>query len=405
VGWFSNINSTKTLSFATKNTDYLFLNYKNIVPEINLRNNKVNTRWHLLKKPLKIRLYQDVEYPQYSQLFIEPQLGYNLYDGIIIAGEIKNITTLHKDFEYVITPAYSLRSKSFTGSARAVFHKYLENKKINSYRMGIAGNFFHYQPNLAYQKITPFAQLFFKRKDLRSVKKRYFNANYTFVKKDVDQENILFDTFYKYGVFNLEYNYRNPELINNFSYQFNIETAKEMSRFSTDIRFRKLTNYRQYFSVRFFGGVFLNNQTDNDFFSFGVNRPNDFLFRYGYFGRDEKKGFFSQQIIINDGGFKSQIPVEFANQWITSINTSVSLWRWFEIYNDVGLIKNRNQKVYFAHDKGVRLNFINEIFEIYLPVHSNNGWEVTKPHYERRIRFVFKPYFSTIYNYLKRGFF
>lgn len=158
------------------------------------------------------------------------------------------------------------------------------------------------------------------------------------------------------------------------------------------------------FGVRLFVGSFLYNNTQGDFFSYGVNRPNDYLFRYGYFGRSETKGLFSQQIISNDGGFKSQAPIGFANQWITSLNTSIGIWRWFEIYNDVGLIKNRNKKVFFVHDKGIRLNFINDIFEIYFPIHSNNGWEVAQPHYEKRIRFVFKAQFSSIYNFVKRGF-
>jgi hypothetical protein len=226
--------------------------------------------------------------------------------------------------------------------------------------------------------------------------------NYTMLNKDIDTNQTT--TNNKYGVFNLNYRFNNPELINNFSYDADLEIGKKFGKISTDIRFRKLTNYNQQFGVRLFAGIFFNNQTIDDFFSYGVNRPNDYLFRYGYFGRDETHGFFSQQIIINDGGFKSQMPVGYANQWITSLNTSIGIWRWFEIYNDVGFIKNKNQKIFFAHDKGVRLNFVNDIFEIYLPVHSNNGWEVSKPHYEKRVRFVLKAYFSTIYNYFKRGF-
>jgi len=98
------------------------------------------------------------------------------------------------------------------------------------------------------------------------------------------------------------------------------------------------------------------------------------------------------------------MPVQFANQWLTSLNTSFSIWRWFELYNDLGFVKNNNKKAFFIHDKGIRLNFINEILEIYLPIHSTNGWEIKQPHYEKRIRFVFKANFNSIYNFLRRGF-
>ncbi|HIP49104.1 MAG TPA: aminopeptidase [Lutibacter sp.] len=402
--WLTNIQQTQSISLANDSIKYWSLNYNSLVPEINLRNNKVNNKWSFFKKPLKIRWLNDIDDPTKNQLYIEPKTDFNLYDGIILATSIKNKNSLHKNFTYSITPAYSFRGKSLTGSVKALYHKYLENSIINSYKLGVGGSYFHYQPNLAYKKLTPFAQVFFKRKNLRSVKSSSLSMGFTLVDKEVDIDENTTSEFDKYKVFRLSYNYQNPEIIDNFSHSTNLEIGEKYTKLYADIRYRKLTNYNQQFGVRFFAGTFLNNNTQTDFFSYGVNRPNDYLFKYGYFGRTETDGIFSQQIIINDAGFKSQMPVGFANQWMTSLNTSIGIWRWFEIYNDVGLIKNRNQKVFFAHDKGVRLNFVNDIFEIYLPLHSNNGWEITQPHYEKRIRFVFKAHFSSIYNFVKRGF-
>ncbi len=183
-----------------------------------------------------------------------------------------------------------------------------------------------------------------------------------------------------------------------------MEFGSKFSKISADIRYRKLTNNNQQFDARLFAGAFFHNESTTDYFSFGVNRPHDYLFRYRYFGREETEGILSQQIIINDGGFKSQIPVGFANQWISSFNTSIGLWRWVEVYNDVGLVKNQGKSVYFVHDKGIRLNFIHNILEVYFPMHSNNGWEVAQPHYEEKIRFVFKADMASIYGFLRRGF-
>jgi len=402
--WMTGIKVSKILTLASDSIKYWTLNYKNKVPEINLRNNKANKKWTLFKKPLRIRWLNDVDDPSKYQIFIEPKTDFNLYDGVLLATSIKNKNTLHKNFTYSITPAYSFRGKSLAGSAKAIYHKYLEHKTINSFRLGIGGGFFHYQPDLAYKKLTPFAQIFFKRKNLRSVKNSSLSMGFTLVDKEIDVDDNASSQYNKYKVFRLSYNYQNPEIIDNFSHSTNLEIGEKYTKLYADIRYRKLTNYNQQFGVRLFAGTFIDNNTTSDFFSYGVNRPNDYLFRYGYFGRTETDGLFSQQIIINDGGFKSQMPVGYANQWMTSLNTSIGIWRWFEIYNDVGLIKNKNQKVFFAHDKGVRLNFVNDIFEIYLPVHSNNGWEVAQPHYEKRIRFVFKAHFSSIYNFVKRGF-
>ncbi len=402
--WFTEIDTVKIISLPKKNSNRWVLNYENKVPEINRRNNSETTHWSLLNKPLKIRLLADFEAPNYTQVFLEPKADYNLYDGIIIASTFKNYSKLHKDLKIAATPSYSFKSQSISGYFKTVYHKYLENKTINSYRFGIGGSYFHYQPNLAYKKITPYAQIFFKRKNLRSVKSRSTSISYTMVDKEIDLTQTTASEFDSYNILNLNYSYHNPEIINNFSYSTDIEIASKFSKLSTDIRFRKLTDNNQQFGVRLFAGIFLHNKTTTDYFSFGINRPNDYLFKYRYYGRAETDGIYSQQIIINDGGFKSQIPVGFANQWITSLNTSIGIWRWFEIYNDAGLVKNKNKSVYFVHDKGVRLNFVNDIFEVYFPLHSNNGWEVAKPHYEERIRFVFKADFSSIYSFLKRGF-
>lgn len=402
--WLTDIDSTQSITVAKDNTAYWVLNYEKKVLEMNPRNNTEKTHWSFIKKPIKIRWLRDAEAPNHSQLFLEPKVDYNYYDGVIMAINLKNKSSLHKNFIFSITPSYSLKSQSVTGSFKLLYHEYMENRLINSYRVGLIGSYFHYQPELAYKKLNPYAQIFFKRKNLRSVKSSSASLSYIMVDKEVSDNDIAATDFDKYNVLNFNYSFDNPEIIDNFSFYSNLEFGSKFSKLSTDIRFRKLTNNNQQFDARLFAGVFFYNESTTDYFSFGVNRPHDYMFRYRYFGREETEGIFSQQIIINDGGFKSQIPVGFANQWITSFNTSIGLWRWLEIYNDVGLVKNRSKSVYFVHDKGVRLNFIHNILEVYFPMHSNNGWEVSQPHYEEKIRFVFKADMASIYSFLRRGY-
>ena len=63
---------------------------------------------------------------------------------------------------------------------------------------------------------------------------------------------------------------------------------------------------------------------------------------------DPKAGFFSQQFILAEGGFKSKLDTPYANQWITTLNGSFTIWNWIEVYGDVGFIKNKNQKEQFV---------------------------------------------------------
>jgi hypothetical protein len=88
-----------------------------------------------------------------------------------------------------------------------------------------------------------------------------------------------------------------------------------------------------------------------------------------------------------------------------SINSSVGLWRWIEVYNDVGLMKSKNQRVFFGYENGIRLNFVHEFLEVYFPMYSNNGWEINDPGYATKIRFVLTINPKKIINFAKRGFF
>ena len=143
---------------------------------------------------------------------------------------------------------------------------------------------------------------------------------------------------------------------------------------------------------------------DNDYYNFGVNSSTDYLFDYNFLGRSETSGILSQQIIINDGGFKTKYN-DYADSWMFSTNTHVSIWKFFEVYGDLGLYKNRDVKTKFIWDTGVRFNFVPEILELYFPIYSDKGSEFSEPHYEERIRFVFTADFGEIINYFRRGLF
>jgi hypothetical protein len=137
-----------------------------------------------------------------------------------------------------------------------------------------------------------------------------------------------------------------------------------------------------------YAGTYLYNNANTIFFDFALDRPSDYLFDYSYFGRSENSGFWSQQYLTAEGGFKSKITDKFANQWITAGNASISIWNWIEAYGDVGLLKNNGFSPKFVYDSGIRLNLVPDYFELYLPISSTNGWEIAQPHYAEKIRFV-----------------
>ena len=403
--WLIGIDSISTITVPKNGFDRLSLNYEFDLPEYNLKNNWKNIDKKLFNRPLQLKFFKDVENPFYNQIFYTPVYRFNYYDGLVLGMALSNKTLLDKSFQYKIIPSFSTKSNTFSGSYSFVYEYLPENNNINKFVIGAGGSNYHYAPNLTYNTIMPFAALEFKRKSLRDVSSKLLVASLTSVDREKSPTQIQHPETNKYNIFNFGFGYSKPDIIDDIRFSTGIEISKKFSKLSLTAQFRKLTDTNRQFDFRFFAGAFLSNKTETNYFSFALDRPTDYLFQYDYLGRSETSGFFSQQIIINEGGFKSKLPVPYANQFLTTLNTSIGLWRWFEVYTDVGFVKNRNEKVYFAHENGIRLNFVQDILEVYFPLHSNLGWEITEASYSSKIRFVLVIKPKRIYNFIKRGFY
>jgi hypothetical protein len=401
--WVTGVDSTKTVTIAKGDFDKISLNYEQLYPEYNTLDNWKNVGKSILNKPIQLKLIKDIEDPYYNQLFYQPELGYNYYDGITLGLKLHNKPIIPRNFIFKLVPSYATKSQSFTGLASVIYNQFFEKSKIQNIIYGLYASNFHYAPDLSYGVFAPYISTIFRRKSLRDVGGSSLTVKYVNIHKETAQGTVTNEEDI-YNVLNIKYINSKPNIIEGVSYKINADISSNFTKFSTDIRYRKLTAKNRQLDFRFFGGAFLNNKTTGDYFSFGLDRPSDYLFEQNYFGRSESSGIFSQQVIINDGGFKSVLPTRFANQYMASFNSSIGLWKWVEYYNDVAFLKNKGENTYFAYENGIRFNFIHNILEIYFPMYSNNGWEITQEAYPSKIRFVLTARPSTIYNFFRRGF-
>ncbi|WP_255593065.1 metalloprotease [Mesoflavibacter sp. SCSIO 43206] len=391
--WIEGFKGTKKIKVEKTEADQLALNYDNVAPEFNQRNNfKKLDGFFLTNKPLQFRLFKDIEDPNYSQVFFMPEFEYNFYDGLSPGLKLYNKTLLSKRLNYKISPKFGIKSKQLVGSASVSYSARPENSNNFRTRYGISGNYYNYAPNLSYTSFTPYIDFIFRdHKNLRDNKREYLNFRYVNIDREVDPTGEFeTDGEPKYGVFNARYSINDRNLKETKYFNIDLQLSKDFGKASTTLEFRTLTEKNNQFNLRVFSGVFLYNQTyqDSDFFSFALDRPTDYLFDYDYLGRSEEQGLLSQQLIIAEGGFKSKLEQQFANQWITTVNTSATIWRYIMAYGDVGVIKSQNLSPKFVYDSGIRLNLVEDYFEIYLPVYSNLGWEIGQPNYDQKIRFI-----------------
>ncbi|MBU3011861.1 aminopeptidase [Polaribacter vadi] len=401
--WVTNVNDTATVYLPKDGINKVALNYENLYPELNTLDNWKSLKDRIFNKPLKFSLFKDIQDPYYNQVFYQPNASYNFYNGLILGIKLNNQPLIKRNLEFSLSPSYATKSNSVVGSFSVRYSQYFEKTKIYRILYGISGSTSDYAPNLAYKSFVPYVNLIFKRKDLRDATYESIGAKLLHIDKEIPIDVIRTDED-SYSIFSVNYNYVNPDIIKEFRYNFSFEVAQNFSKIAADIRYRSLSTSNTQLDFRIFAGTFLNNSTKGDYFSFGLDRANDYLFQLNYLGRSENSGFFSQQFIIAEGGFKSVLPTRFANQYMLAFNSSFGLWRWVEFYNDVAFLKNKHHPLYFGYNNGIRFNFVHHIFEIYFPLYSNNGWEVSQPAYAEKIRFTLTADIGSIYNFFKRGF-
>ncbi|WP_281753653.1 metalloprotease [Neptunitalea chrysea] len=385
--WLENINDTKTINIKNNGEDKFVLNYEKIIPEYNQRNNYKSTKGFLLNhKPLQVRLFQDAEDPNYNQVFFMPEFGFNLYDGLILGTKLYNKTLLTKPFLYTIRPQYGFSSKDIVGGASVQYRQFVENSNLFLINYALSGAYYHYAEGLVYKSFTPSVSFTFRPEDLRSNKRQRLNVRAVNIERQEDTLVVLENP--SYTVFNARYLNYNNDILNYKSWFIDAQVGNKFSKVSFNYEYRKLYNSNRQLNIRVFGGKFIHNNTNTNYFDFALDRPTDYLFDYNYLGRSENSGLFSQQLIMAEGGFKSKLIPQYSNDWMLTTNFSTSIYRWIEAYGDLGFVKNKHMPTKFVYDSGIRLNLVTDYFELYLPVYSNNGWEISDPSYANNIRFV-----------------
>ncbi len=374
-------------SQAPLNLDFVGINYFNNYPELQNNNNFKKVNRHFLSRDLQIRPYRDFENPLKNQLFVNPFFDYNYYDGAILGLQFFNESVLHNTFNYIITPTYGFKNRSLTGNFSLFNTTYFNRPSFYALSYGFKFSYFHYNHNLVYRKYNPSLTFKFRSSYLRQRKGHYIKFQYLYINKD--PENQIISETDKYQIFDIKTHFYHVKIIKDLFVTTDLQLSQEFGKISTTLRYRFFTDQNRQWDFRLFAGKFLYNQTQTDYFSFALDRPTDYLFQYNYYGRSETSGIFHQQFIWAEGGFKSFFTNQFSNDFLISHNLTIGLWKWFSIYTDWAWLKQQKYPVKFYYDSGMRVNLVQDYFEVFLPINSNNGWEINQNSYLSKIRFIF----------------
>lgn len=408
--WLEGFASEQHFTMPNNGADLLVLNYDHSAPEFNRNNNwKRVHKNKILNKPLQLRFLRDVEDPSKAQIYAIPIAEFqNIYDGLKVGINFNNRGLLAKPFLYEIAPVYGSESNTMMGSAKAIFNIYHENSSLYKTMFGLTLDRSSFDYGAFITKIQPYLQFQYREpNNLRSNQTKKLTFRYFSIQKDKSRSIIDENTIPPYNVFNIRFSNLDNNIDKFKKWAMDLQFSSDFGKLSTSYELRKRTPKDQHYNLRLFAGTFLYNSLpiNETNFDYALDRPTDYLFEYNYLGLSESSGILSQQLIVADGGFKSKLDPGFANQWLTTLNASASIWRYIQAYGDIGLVKNKNRNAYFAYDSGIRLDLITDYFEVYFPVYSNLGWEINQSNYTQKIRFVFTADISALASLLTRRWF
>ena len=396
IGWVRNDSligvekfkgATIGQSFRRKlnDVDYLVINPEVKLAEFNPRNNYKKVSGN--GKPLRLTFVKDLENPKHKQLFYNPRVNFNAYDGLTLGLRLNNMTVQRNPFTFNIEPFYALEEKTFVGAYAASFTKFNENSQFFAKNIGLSGSSFHYDESLRYNIFRASVNVFKRSRNLRNNRKEAFRLFWQYVHRE---QNLQTDKNPNYSLGGIRYVFSNKGALNHLTFVNQLEISEKFGKIDLTADYRHLLPSGRQFSIRLFAGKFLyRNNLNTSYFDYALDRPTDYLFRYNYLGRSETSGFYSQQYIAAEGGFKSKFENPFVNDHIVSINTSMGLWKWFEIYGDLGWMKSKNSNSRTLFDLGLRLNILPDYLELFFPCFNSNGFQLDKASYNQQIRFVF----------------
>jgi hypothetical protein len=373
-------------------------------PELNGKDNYRRTKgWFKGVEPLRFQLYTSLEDPAKTQIYWLPLLSYNAYDQVLFGAELFNTTLIPKRLEYRIAPQYSTGTQSLTGYSSVVYNKPFFSGAVRRIRAGIFTQRFHYDQGLAYTRISPGMNIYFRKPNPRDLYIRRLSLRHVWLDRELPtgEEDRVGAGGYSVG--NLRYRSEYTHILYPRILNVDFQIGDLFSKVSVELDQRWMLPNRKWLIFRGFAGwmPYNNNPADVDLFDFGLSGTQDYLFDYYFIGRSDETGIWSQQMFITDGGFRNRTDV-FARNTILATNLSVPIYSFFGVYGDMAMLDDFD-RVYYGC--GIRLAFLTDFLEWYFPLASESIQYWDSFNYLSQTRFVLNLDIDDIITRIRRGFY
>ncbi|RME19593.1 MAG: M1 family peptidase [Bacteroidetes bacterium] len=390
--WKNNITDKETFSFPPLNVDYFRIDYNEITPDINRRNNTIRTSGIFKKvEPLQFNLIWKVDDFYRTQFHYSPVVGWNYNDGYLLGAALYNYGVFPKKIEGFIAPLYAFKSNTYAGSGD-IYINLFPNKLFKILQLGIAGKTYSYWysknhltqeiNSLQYLKIEPYLNAQFKQKHPLKHQRHLLNIRTVWITNRNQLHPLLPSSHQSFNWINeYAYTFHHKNTITPYKtiiqLQHNDAFLKSMLTFSGKI----YTTVKKYFEYRIFFGKFLyGNTLQKSPYAFrpsGYSNTQDYMMDDYYLGRFQGDNIYRQQFSETEGNMKTWTALGYSTNWMGAVNLYSPAIKGFRIFADLVVSDqkyldaktNTYKKILF--DAGICLK-LGESGGIYLPLLMSN---------------------------------
>jgi hypothetical protein len=403
--WIKGFCKDSLIIFTGDSIDQFTIDYHQLYSDNNRTSNSIFTgAFNFLPIRSKPRLQFFNLIDDYDQLELGwlPSIGWNKSDGVMLGLMLYNSSLPSKRFEFFLHPMYSTgkgMNERIVGQGKLSYNWY-RNSTLRHTRIFTSGKSFHYQSYT--NKVFLYRQMkagFEFRFNRSLIDKKYTDLTISFtnfLKEHVGET----DVFQSHGrAINFILDRADQQVLLPRNWKINLEFADFLySQFSEDNRYAKLDaefslgfmySKNKTIDFRVYGGTYIWQQNPISSsirpgtLSLIGSGATDYFFDDYFFDRGALNGFWSQQLNMTGGGFKTAIGsssvIGYSNQYVAAINLKANLplntpvIKHIKPFFDMGIygyLPNLSDKysTRFLYSGGFLIESFEGILNIYLPL-------------------------------------
>ncbi len=353
VYWFPALaaSADTVLEFALEKGLRFRLDASGEMPDFDLTDNTAKSEgFFKTGEKTRFNFLLNLQNPDLPAVNFAPALGFNSRDGFMLGMAFYSTPVPSGKWEFGLAPLYAFNSKTAVGMGE-LRRNFLTRGKLRTWSLGLTVKSFNgfdndfYNYHLRYTRFNPNAEFVFRKKEERSYHQHTLRADNLIILSEKEiferpdtvvlfmgKKNLLRSTH------RLSHSYNNSQPLAPYSIRTQLEYANYSDSRDSLRHYVKLSiegNFKFYYAnkksvdLRIFAAGFPIH-TQRDFGAFPLHlasrNNNDYHFDEHIYGRREPGAFWSQQVNLREGGFKT--PVDIAqsvadgrsNSFILAIN-------------------------------------------------------------------------------------